>query len=236
MKVFENITCRTLLSFLIFSSNIMYGSVSNLYTSFKFYSGYSFSRTTSKQDINILKRPKNSFQPEFSFNYFFPKKNILELGFRINLVGHKIILGEKYMGGSTTVRGISFCLPIIYHKKIGLKPNGLYLSLGTMFSKGSNREVTLVSGDTFYTQATTLYTSNRIHVLIGSRYIFKIKERSIGLEVMYTKGFVTNYQSVTSNIFDSHQNRYINKGSGLHIGLVYFFGKKRNTSGTKTSG
>jgi len=235
MKVFENITCRTLVILLIFSSNIMYGSINNLYISFKFYSGYSFSKSALNQDLNILKRPKSSFQPEFSFNYFLPKKNILELGFRINLVGHKIIIGEKYMGGSTTIRGVSFCLPIIYHKKIGIKPNGFYLSLGTMFSKGSDREVTLVSGDTFYNQATTLYTSNRIHILLGTRYVFKIKERSIGLEIMYTKGFITNYQSITSNIFDNNQNRYINKGSGLHLGLVYFFGKKRSMSVAKST-
>lgn len=233
MKSPQNLLYKYFFFLIIFSTNIMYGSVNNLYTSFKFYSGYSFSKSVLNQDLNILKRPKSSFQPEFSFNYFFPKKNILEMGFRINLVGHKIIIGEKYMGGSTTIRGVSFCLPIIYHKKIGIKPNGFYLSLGTMISKGSNREVTLVSGDTFYNQATTLYTSNRIYVLVGSRYVFKIKERRIGLEIMYTKGFITNYQSVTSNIFDNNQNRYINKGSGLHLGLVYFFGRKKQFTETK---
>ncbi|MES2617636.1 MAG: hypothetical protein V4613_07150 [Bacteroidota bacterium] len=231
MTILKNGILKTCLISLLFAAiNCDATTIPSSSIAFKVYPGISFSRTTLRMDENFKKKSLLGLQAEFSFNYLFKKGDILEVGLRYKMIGNKVISSEQYGGVKIINQSFSPSLSILFHKKIGTNnDNGLYLSGGGMFTKGPPEEVILGVGDTFFVHETTYLTTNKFHLLLGGRYIFNIKNRNLGIELVYTKGLNNYYQSVTHNIFNNNQNRYINKGSGLHIGLVYFFKNKRRS-------
>jgi hypothetical protein len=193
---------------------------------FKIYIGSSSSRVTLKEDNLVRNGPVCTISPEFSYNRITKKGNLLEVGLRIFVCGSKLTYEKNpYTDGRILTKVGNLSLSFIFHKKLCIRSNRLYLGIGGMLGY-SLSPMGVSFDDTLAYVANEIKIGLKINLLLRTRYVFKIKNRNLGLDLSYSKGFMNFYETSTLNHFTDCKNHYVNKGSGVNLGLIYFFGAR----------
>ncbi len=218
----------SILYFCIFVYSInLKSQITHRCLSVKLHSGLSFSRTDfmNMNDPAMFNKPNISISPAVTYSFLLPRKDILEIGLIHHALGNILTYsGDQFnTKGYLKLKTYTPIFTLLFHKRISSNDR-FYLSLGSLIKYNSDGRI-YYSKDDFLTFDVNYKKGLKVCLSGGLKYYFQIKRRTLGLDITYTQGFNTIYDMVVTNNFNNKKNRYVNMGSGLHLGIAYYFGK-----------
>lgn len=189
----------------------------------------SLSRTDLNTDPMIYKRSALKVAPQVGYNILLRNGDVFALGLGYFGSGDHIRYADNPYSPFTRINYSSYVLSssLFYNRKLAFISEKLFICGGAVMSYISY-DYGFISSDTLAEIRQNGYGGFKTSLSTGMKYDFRVKSRVIGIDLNYIQGLTTFSEILTRNKITNNQNRYVNKGSGIQLRLICYFGKHDN--------
>lgn len=188
--------------------------------------GMTFLSPDELSSSEFTKKNIRSICPGIAFNFLLPKEDILELGIVMYDYGGVV---KTNLGGSAHEFGAGYYIyagQIVFHKKLSVIGKKILLGIGSTFIRQGLTGLSY--RDTFKSMIVQTCPGTKILGNISCKYFVNIRKRVFAIDFIYTKGFFNLMELKGVDNSSQLENRYKNLGSGIHLGISYYFRKHNN--------